>query len=51
MCIEVNLICIIDVYLGWQIIYSFGKDVSKDFRNLFYDFSQLMDGSETAPGR
>ncbi|CAG7835727.1 unnamed protein product [Allacma fusca] len=41
----------IDLYLAWEIIYSFGKEVSRDFRGLFYDFTQLLDGSETSPSR
>jgi len=40
-----------EVYLTWQLLYTFGKDVIKDFRDIFATFSSVSEGTDTTPNR
>lgn len=40
-----------ETYIMWELIYTFGKDVTKEVRDLFSAFSAINDGTETTPNR
>ncbi|ODM99390.1 Neprilysin-11 [Orchesella cincta] len=39
------------MYVMWQLLYSFGKDISREFRSYFDSFSAVIDGTESTPNR
>ncbi len=39
------------LYIMWELLYTFGKDVTKEVRDLFNAFSAINDGTETTPNR
>jgi len=41
----------LEMYILWQLSYSFGKDVTQDFRQLFNTFASVAAGTDKAPNR
>lgn len=39
------------MYLMWQLLYTFGKDISREFRDYFSAFSMVVEGTDGKPNR
>lgn len=38
-------------YILWEVLYTFGKDATKEIRDLFNAFSAIAQGTESTPNR
>jgi hypothetical protein len=39
------------MYIMWELLYTFGKDVTKEVRDYFNAFTAISEGTETTPNR